>query len=58
MKHFYYVTLVGKIGNAEFQKDFNTSAEALKFAKKFCVTESRIIPKEAWSTLGKIAKNW
>lgn len=58
MKHFYYVTLVGTMAGNEFQKDFNTTAEATKFAKKFNVAVTAIIPKEAYSSLGKIAKSW
>jgi hypothetical protein len=58
MKHFYYVTLVGKIGENSIEKDFNTETEARVFATKQRIVIEKILRKEAWNKIGKLSRNW
>jgi len=58
MKHFWYVTLVGKVGDNSIEKDFNTEVEAKIFAAKQKVTIEKILRKEAWNKIGKLSRNW
>ena len=58
MKHFYYVTLVGKLGNNSIEKDFNTETEARVFATKQRIVIEKILRKEAWNKIGKLSRNW